>query len=109
LLGDAGYGATLGGMGSGLAVVGAYVLAGELAAAAGDHRVALAKYAERMTPYVRACHKIGANSGPFLAPSRGLWARNAVHRLLTKRWFAGYLDKMTIKAASSITLPDYPS
>jgi hypothetical protein len=38
-----------------------------------------------------------------------LWARNTVHRLLTKRWFAGYLDKMTIKAASSITLPDYPS
>ncbi|HEY4453048.1 MAG TPA: FAD-dependent monooxygenase [Pseudonocardiaceae bacterium] len=111
LLGDAAYGATLGGMGSGLAVVGAYVLASELAAAAGDHQVALANYAERMGPYVRACQKLGANSGPFLAPStaRGLWARNTVHRLLTKRWFAGYLDKMTIKAASSITLPDYPN
>ncbi|HEY4022779.1 MAG TPA: FAD-dependent monooxygenase [Pseudonocardiaceae bacterium] len=111
LLGDAGYGATLGGMGSGLAVVGAYVLAGELAAADGDHRVAFAKYAEHLTGYARACQKLAANSGPFLAPStaRGLWARNAVHRLLTKRWFAAYLDKMTIKAASAMTLPDYPS
>lgn len=109
LLGDAGYGATLGGMGSGLAVVGAYVLAGELAAADGDHRVALANYERRMTPYARACQKVGANSGPFLAPStaRGLWARNKMHWLLTKPWFAGYLDKMTIKAASAITLPDY--
>jgi 2-polyprenyl-6-methoxyphenol hydroxylase-like FAD-dependent oxidoreductase len=30
LLGDAGYGNTLGGFGTGLAIVGAYVLAGEL-------------------------------------------------------------------------------
>jgi 2-polyprenyl-6-methoxyphenol hydroxylase-like FAD-dependent oxidoreductase len=111
LLGDAGYGATLGGMGSGLAVVGAYVLAGELATANGDHRVALPKYAELMTDYVRACQKLAANSGPFLAPStrHGLWIRNQLHRLLTKPWFAGYLDKMTSRAASAMTLPDYPS
>ncbi len=38
LLGDAGYGGTLGGQGTGLAVVCAYVLAGELAVAQGDHR-----------------------------------------------------------------------
>ncbi|MRT44923.1 FAD-dependent oxidoreductase, partial [Xylella fastidiosa subsp. multiplex] len=38
LLGDAGYGATMGGMGTGVAVVGAYVLAGELALAGGDFR-----------------------------------------------------------------------
>jgi 2-polyprenyl-6-methoxyphenol hydroxylase-like FAD-dependent oxidoreductase len=111
LLGDAGYGATIGGMGTGLAVVGAYVLAGELAAADGDHRVALPRYAELITGYVRACQKLGENSGPFLAPStrHGLWARNQLHRLLTKPWFAGYLDRMTVKAASSMTLPDYPS
>jgi 2-polyprenyl-6-methoxyphenol hydroxylase-like FAD-dependent oxidoreductase len=42
LVGDAAYGATLGGLGTGLAMVGAYVLAGELAAAGGDHRVAFA-------------------------------------------------------------------
>ncbi|MDP4510776.1 Rossmann-fold NAD(P)-binding domain-containing protein [Nonomuraea turcica] len=38
LLGDSAYGNTLGGFGTGLAVVGAYVLAGELAAVGGDMR-----------------------------------------------------------------------
>ncbi|GAB3848376.1 Rossmann-fold NAD(P)-binding domain-containing protein [Dactylosporangium cerinum] len=40
LIGDAAAGATIGGMGTGTAVVAAYVLAGELAAAGGDHTVA---------------------------------------------------------------------
>ncbi|MGO4428104.1 FAD-dependent monooxygenase, partial [Streptomyces sp. MCAF7] len=49
LIGDAAYcPSSLSGMGSGLALVGAYVLAGELAAAHGDHRVAFARYEEEM-------------------------------------------------------------
>ncbi len=51
LLGDAAYGNTLGGFGTGLAVVGAYVLAGELAAADGDHRVAFRRYEELFRAY----------------------------------------------------------
>ena len=43
-VGDAGYGNTLGGFGTGLALVGAYVLAGELVAADGDHVRAFARY-----------------------------------------------------------------
>ncbi|MEU9161898.1 FAD-dependent monooxygenase [Streptomyces sp. NPDC048424] len=47
LIGDATHcPSSLSGMGSGLALVGAYVLAGELAAAHGDHRVALRDYCE---------------------------------------------------------------
>ena len=38
LVGDSAYGNTLGGFGTGLAVVGAYVIAGELAIADGDSR-----------------------------------------------------------------------
>jgi 2-polyprenyl-6-methoxyphenol hydroxylase-like FAD-dependent oxidoreductase len=111
LLGDAGYGATIGGMGTGMAVVGAYVLAGELAMARGDHRVAFPRYVERISGYAKGCQKVGANTGPFLAPAtaRGLWLRNASQHLLTRPRFSRYLDKMTIKAASAITLPDYPS
>jgi 2-polyprenyl-6-methoxyphenol hydroxylase-like FAD-dependent oxidoreductase len=42
VVGDAACGpSSLSGMGTGLAVVGAYVLAGELAAGNGDHRIAL--------------------------------------------------------------------
>src|SRR5690606_40401257 len=45
--------ALFGGFGSGLAVVGAYLLAGELTAAAGDHRAAFAGYDRRMHAYAQ--------------------------------------------------------
>ncbi|MGZ9928618.1 FAD-dependent monooxygenase [Streptomyces sp. NC-S4] len=44
LLGDAACGATIGGMGTGTAILGAYVLAGELSRSPGDHRAAFARY-----------------------------------------------------------------
>ena len=53
LIGDAAYGNTLGGFGTGLALVGAYVLAGELAAAGGDHHLAFARYNHQMHQYAR--------------------------------------------------------
>ncbi|MCP2258898.1 2-polyprenyl-6-methoxyphenol hydroxylase [Streptoalloteichus tenebrarius] len=53
LVGDAGYcPSPLSGQGTSLALVGAYTLAEELRAAEGDHRVAFARYEERMRPYV---------------------------------------------------------
>ena len=51
LLGDAAWGVTRGGMGVGTGIVGAYVLAGELAAARGDHRAGFVAYENRMRPY----------------------------------------------------------
>ncbi|MFC7102825.1 FAD-dependent monooxygenase [Nonomuraea rubra] len=66
LLGDAGYGNTLGGFGSGLAMVGAYVLAGELAAAGGDHRAAFAEYERQLRQYAKIAKN--GNAGPMLAP-----------------------------------------
>src|ERR1700735_4410219 len=53
LVGDAGYcPSPLSGQGSSLAMVGAYVLAGELRAAGGDHRHAFARYQQRMQDFV---------------------------------------------------------
>ena len=58
LLGDAACSPSpLSGMGTGLAVVGAYVLAGELASAGGDHRVGFARYEEAMRDYATGCQK----------------------------------------------------
>ncbi|WP_210435218.1 hypothetical protein [Saccharopolyspora sp. ASAGF58] len=57
MLGDAGYGATLGGLGSGQALVAAYVLAGELAAADGDHRTAFVRYEHQIKDFARGCQK----------------------------------------------------
>ena len=50
LIGDAAYGGTLGGMGTGLAVVAAYVLAGELSRARDDHHSAFPAYEKIMSP-----------------------------------------------------------
>ncbi|GGU54875.1 FAD-dependent oxidoreductase [Streptomyces albospinus] len=80
LLGDAAYGATVGGMGTGSAIVGAYVLAGELAAANGDHRQAFTRYEQKLRPYVTQCQEGGRGTGEFLAPAtqEAMDARNAV-------------------------------
>ena len=111
LLGDAGYGATVGGLGSGLAVVGAYVLAGELAAAGGDYRAAFARYEAQIRDYAKDCQKLVSRGCPFLAPRTraAMWRRNQIYRVLAARPLAGFLNRLTTKAASAITLGDYPA
>ncbi|MFI1166727.1 FAD-dependent monooxygenase [Streptomyces sp. NPDC020801] len=110
LLGDAGYGATMGGMGTGVAVVGAYVLAGELALAGGDHRAAFAGYESRVRDFAKGCQKISGNAGPFFAPAteRRIRSRDRMYRLLSSRMLAGFFKRLTEKAATAIELPDYP-
>ncbi|WP_163510046.1 FAD-dependent monooxygenase [Fodinicola acaciae] len=105
LLGDAGYGNTLGGFGSGLAIVGAYVLAGELAAAGGDHVAAFANYEEKFRRYAKVA-KLGS-AGPFLAPRSRLriWLRNLTFR---SKIMMAMMMKMTDDFASDIDLPEYP-
>jgi 2-polyprenyl-6-methoxyphenol hydroxylase-like FAD-dependent oxidoreductase len=63
LVGDAGYAAGPGGNGTGTAVIAAYVLAGELAAARGDHRVAFARYEQLLRPTSRAARSRPAAAG----------------------------------------------
>src|SRR6201995_1718353 len=105
LLGDAAYGNTLGGFGTGLAVVGAYVLAGELAPAGGDHAAAYARYEEIMRGYAKVAGSV--NAGRFLAPrtALGLRARNW---FLRSRAF-GLMMKYTDDKANDIDLIDYPA
>ena len=60
LLGDAAFSASpMSGAGTGLALVGAYLLAGELAAAGWDPAAGFAAYRERMRDYVDANQEIG--------------------------------------------------
>jgi 2-polyprenyl-6-methoxyphenol hydroxylase-like FAD-dependent oxidoreductase len=110
LLGDAGYGATMGGMGTGVAIVGAYVLAGELALAGGDHRTAFAEYETRIRDFAKGCQKISGNAGPFFAPptERRIRSRDRMYRILSSRPLARFFKKLTEKAATDIKLRDYP-
>ena len=59
LLGDAGYcGSPASGQGTSMAMVGAYVLAGELKAADGDHRAAFAAYEAELRDFVTANQRL---------------------------------------------------
>ncbi|GAA2468935.1 FAD-dependent monooxygenase [Winogradskya humida] len=106
LLGDAAYGNTLGGFGTGLAVVGAYVLAGELLRAGGDHTVAYAQYEAKFRGYAKVSQQVSA--GRILAPRTrlGMRGRNAMFSvsLLFKP-----LMKLMDRFATDIELEDYPS
>jgi 2-polyprenyl-6-methoxyphenol hydroxylase-like FAD-dependent oxidoreductase len=105
LVGDAGYGNTLGGFGTGLAVVGAYVLAGELAMAGGDHTIAFARYDEIMRRYAKIAGN--SNAGRFMAP-RTAWGIRARNWFLGSRSF-GLMMKIGNRAANDIDLADYPA
>src|SRR5712691_9275539 len=84
LLGDAGYcPALLTGQGSTLAMMGAYILAGELKVALGDHQRAFHQYEQAFRPVVTEEQK-KAGSGNFFVPGTrlGLWVRNHLVPLL---------------------------
>jgi 2-polyprenyl-6-methoxyphenol hydroxylase-like FAD-dependent oxidoreductase len=106
LVGDAACGATIGGQGNGTAVVSAYVLAGELAAANGDHEVAFARYEQRIGRFARGTQKGGDTTGRFLAPrtARGIRMRNWFNN---QDWFIRLTFKIASDRSTAIELPDY--
>ena len=110
LLGDAGYcPSSLSGMGTGLAVVGAYVLAGELATAGGDHAGAFARYESAMRSYVEGCQKL-ADSVTMMVPSNRflVWImRQNIRMMPIMPWLRDLPTKMASRTASAITLPTY--
>ncbi|MFD4960927.1 FAD-dependent monooxygenase [Microbacterium sp. NPDC058389] len=104
LVGDAGYANTLGGFGTGLAMMGAYVLAGELARAHGDHGAAFAAYDARMRKPTKVART--GSAGPFLAPPTQRRIR------LRDRTFANPVMRrammwITDVFATDTSLPDY--
>jgi 2-polyprenyl-6-methoxyphenol hydroxylase-like FAD-dependent oxidoreductase len=106
LVGDAACGATIGGQGNGTAVVSAYVLAGELAAAGGDHSVAFPAYERRIGKFARGTQKGGDTTGMFLAPktATGIRLRNALNN---QQWFLNLTFKIAADRSTGISLPDY--
>jgi 2-polyprenyl-6-methoxyphenol hydroxylase-like FAD-dependent oxidoreductase len=109
LLGDAGYCPTpLTGLGTSLALVGAYVLAGELAAADGDHRAAFARYDQIMRPYVSTAQKFPPGGVSGYAPNSALMIRmRAASMRMMGRWPVRNLVAKQFTKAADIDLPDY--
>ena len=109
LIGDAGYAAGPGGNGTGNAVVAAYVLAGELAAADGDHTVAFTRYEQRLRGYIAGGQKQAAGSQAFLAPAtwKKIRQRNRFYKVLPYLPVGPLISRAATKTATNITLPDY--
>lgn len=107
LVGDAACGATIGGQGNGTAIVAAYVLAGELAAAGGDHRIAFPAYERRIRTFAKGTQQGGDTTGRFLAPrtDRGIRMRNYLNN---KQWFLNFTFKIANSRSTNLDLPAYP-
>jgi 2-polyprenyl-6-methoxyphenol hydroxylase-like FAD-dependent oxidoreductase len=89
---------------------GAYVLAGELATADGEHRAAFGRYEKEMREYVRRGQEQVKGASGFLLPkSRSqVWLRNQVIRMLPYMPRKGLIAGGVQKAANAIALKDYP-
>lgn len=110
LLGDAAYCASpLSGMGTGMAVVGAYVLAGELAEADGDYCVAFANYENRMRTFVEKCQGIADGGTDWFVPRTRfrLWLSNQMWKILPYTPWKNMMIDVPMKIANSIHLKEY--
>lgn len=108
LLGDAGYCASpVTGMGTSLALVGAYVLAGELARHA-DPREALSSYERLMRPYVQKAQQLPPGVPKIAYPKTklGITIFHTVLRLAARVQASGLGDRLFAPPAGDFVLPD---
>ncbi len=109
LLGDSAYCASpVSGMGTSLAMTGAYVLAGELSRST-NHTQAFAAYESLMRPYVLQAQKLPPGT-PRIANPRtraGIAALNTLARLGSTRLISSVGGKLFTPPADNIDLPDY--
>lgn len=108
LVGDAGMAVSfLAGEGAGLAMTEAYVLAGEIAGASGDHAKAFAAYDARLRPFVEGKQHTAESFASTFVPQTelGIWLRNQATRLMA---LPGAANLMLGKSLSDdFALPDY--
>jgi len=109
LLGDAAWCASpVSGMGTSLSLVGAYVLAGELATRT-DHREAFSRYEQVLRPYVERAQHLPPGV-PRIANPRsraGLAAFRLGLRAAASRVVAGLGNRLFSPPADEVELPDY--
>lgn len=108
LIGDAAAAVSLlAGEGTGLAMVQAYVLAGELNRAEADHQKAFRRYESQLRPIVEARQRSARGFATMFAPktSLGLWTRNQTSKLLNIPPLADWAMRREFR--NDITLPEY--
>ncbi len=120
LAGDAAYAVSpVAGQGASVALVGAYVLAGELARASGDYLVAFENYETCLREYIKENQDLAKMSVSILKGDRSswlatkiMWLTLRIGQLLPASWIRFWKkqgQKRTAKAANALTLKDYSS
>jgi 2-polyprenyl-6-methoxyphenol hydroxylase-like FAD-dependent oxidoreductase len=107
LVGDAAACASLlAGEGAGLAMAGAYVLAGELRLSRGDHETAFARYQAHLMPFIARKQQSAARFASSFAPKTavGITFRNVIARLLRIPAVADFFIGRDLR--DDVTLPD---
>jgi 2-polyprenyl-6-methoxyphenol hydroxylase-like FAD-dependent oxidoreductase len=110
LIGDAAWCASpRSGMGTTLALVGAYVLAHEMHTAGDDYAVAFARYQRLLAPYVARCQKLAVAALRAERFSSGRLAplRNVALRMLRIPAVSKLVARQSLAAARSFSLPNY--
>ena len=109
LVGDAACAAGPGGNGTGNAVVAAYVLAGELAAARGDHQTAFGRYQQLLRPYVAKGQKQARGGKDFLAPAtpKKIAQVHRFYKMLPYLPVKHLMKYLTTRTAAGVKLPSY--
>ncbi len=110
LIGDAAWCASpRSGMGTSLAVIGAYVLAHELRAAGDDYPAAFARYQQLLAPYVARCQKLAVDNLKMDKYSAG-WIgrlRNVALQFLRIPAVRNLVVNQSLAVGRSFTLPSY--
>lgn len=112
LLGDAAYCASpMSGQGTSLALIGAYVLAGELAAAKGVYQPAFDQYEEALRPFIKLNQALGIKAAKLMKSQNLMaWFLNQLMRIIPGRLIKFFIDlssRRINRAANSIFLKDY--
>jgi 2-polyprenyl-6-methoxyphenol hydroxylase-like FAD-dependent oxidoreductase len=109
LVGDAAWCPTaLTGLGTSLALVGAYILAGELARCGGDHQQAFRRYEELMRSFVVKSQQLPPGGVAGFAPKSSAYiALRATSMRMMTRWPVKNLIAGQFAKANDLELPDY--
>ena len=108
LIGDAAAAVSLlAGEGAGLAMVQAYILAGELNGAGANHQDAFRRYERQLRPIVEARQRSARGFATMFAPKTalGVWTRNQASKLLNIPQLADWVIRREFR--DDIALPEY--
>ncbi len=110
LVGDAAYSPSpLSGMGTGLAVVGAYVLAKEIERSGDDLSKAFTFYEQKMLPYVKSAQRIPRILGPLIIPQSQviIFLRIILLRIIVRLKLEKIIARLGNKPSESVNIQDF--